>query len=311
MTSLAVNWEQARKAAGLVMGVRRDDPDLWTTQEREDYDLIRRSGLLKFYSAYEWSFLNQLLTITTNEPYSTGTVTIVNGAVTLASGTWPTWATDAWLTVEGVRYTVESRDSGTALTLADDEIDAAALTEYTLERYQYDLPSNFGGLLGDLTFDPEERVTPEVVKSAQWEQIRASQQYVLERNSPRYYDVYPLALDTAVGQEWKIMFDPVPDAVYRLMARYRAQMEDMDENAPYPAGGSIHAKTILEAILSEAESFYHDNPQGSHAIAYERALMQSVNYDREHSSPHQLPRRIRDNYQWRGTMAQQRVTFNG
>ena len=78
MTSLAVNWEEARKAAGLVLGIRRDDPDLWTTQERSDYDIVRRSGLTKFYSAHQWSFLNPLFPISTNKPYTTGTVEIVS-----------------------------------------------------------------------------------------------------------------------------------------------------------------------------------------------------------------------------------------
>jgi hypothetical protein len=50
-------------------------------------------------------------------PFSLGTVSAINGVVTLVGGIWPTWAAGATLTVNNISYTVESRDSDTQVTL--------------------------------------------------------------------------------------------------------------------------------------------------------------------------------------------------
>lgn len=68
-----------------------------------------------------------------NDSYSTGTVEIVNGVVTLTGGTFPAAAGDGYtLVVNGSNYSVASRDSGTQLTLDDLTLDVTAGAAYNL-----------------------------------------------------------------------------------------------------------------------------------------------------------------------------------
>jgi hypothetical protein len=69
--------------------------------------------------------------------------------VTLAAGTWPTWAEYGTLLIDSVPYEVDRRLSDTTLTLTESknpEADVAALTEYTLFRESYTLPAGFDSL---------------------------------------------------------------------------------------------------------------------------------------------------------------------
>lgn len=73
-------------------------------------------------------------------PYSTSTITIVDGVVTLstappyASAEFPSWAADGDLIVGGQLYSVNTRDSITQLTLDDLTVDVAAGTSYSLQK---------------------------------------------------------------------------------------------------------------------------------------------------------------------------------
>lgn len=69
-----------------------------------------------------------------NQPYTTGTVSITLGVVTLTGGTWPTWAADARITVAGTIYTVASRQSGTQITLVDLTVTGISGATYSLVR---------------------------------------------------------------------------------------------------------------------------------------------------------------------------------
>jgi hypothetical protein len=65
-------------------------------------------------------------------PYTTGTIGIVDGVVTLTGGTWPNWAAGAALTVAGNTYTVNTRNSATGLTLTNLTIDVTAGETFSL-----------------------------------------------------------------------------------------------------------------------------------------------------------------------------------
>jgi hypothetical protein len=93
-----------------------------------------RDGLHDVYSAHPWSFFRPIAEITTTAPYTTGTVSIVAGVVTLTGGTWPTWAATGVLKISNGYYEVDSRDSSTQITLEDTSVAAAALTTYELGR---------------------------------------------------------------------------------------------------------------------------------------------------------------------------------
>lgn len=72
-------------------------------------------------------------TLTNGPAYSTGTIAIDDGIVTGSGTDFPTYAAEGKLTVGGVTYTVDSRGSGTALTLDNLLVDVTAGTSYSLD----------------------------------------------------------------------------------------------------------------------------------------------------------------------------------
>ena len=70
--------------------------------------------------------------------------------LTIAAGTWPTWAARGRVSISNATYAVENRVSTTILTLRPDQnpgADVAAGTAYNLYQQAYTLPVNFRRLL--------------------------------------------------------------------------------------------------------------------------------------------------------------------
>lgn len=97
-----------------------------------------RPGLAKAYSTQLGSGAPiRLLTDISYAPakYTTGTITIVSGVVTLAGGTWPIWAATATLTdtTHSVSYTIASRMSGAVVVLTDLTVNVGAGASISLD----------------------------------------------------------------------------------------------------------------------------------------------------------------------------------
>lgn len=71
-----------------------------------------------------------LITAWTATRYSTGTIAIVAGVVTLTGGTLPTWIEGRSFVVDGKYYAVETRDSDTQATLFDNSVTLSSSNYY-------------------------------------------------------------------------------------------------------------------------------------------------------------------------------------
>jgi len=97
--------------------------------------------------ARDWPWLYTTGRVNFKAAYTTGTVTVTEGSavVTLADGTFPTWAASGDIYIAGQWQSIAARDGGTQLTLdnawASADTDGSGLT-YVLAQYQYDLPSD-------------------------------------------------------------------------------------------------------------------------------------------------------------------------
>jgi hypothetical protein len=96
-------------------------------------------------SRRDWRYYFRPDLIETVAPYDTGTIayTASTRTVTLTGGTWPTDADEYALVVNGTRYGVESRTSGSVIILRDGDsptADIASGTSYTLVKDSYLLP---------------------------------------------------------------------------------------------------------------------------------------------------------------------------
>lgn len=105
-----------------------------------------------FVGARRWNRYQSLLRIVTSARQTSSTITYTHTGgssermVTLASGTWPTWAELGELVIDSVVYPVDKRVSSTVLTLYEaynPGANVAAGTSYAIQRDTYSLPDDF------------------------------------------------------------------------------------------------------------------------------------------------------------------------
>lgn len=107
-----------------------------------------QSAYREFAAVRRWTYYISRGRITTVAPYSTGTITYTNSTrtLTLASGTWPTWAAYGVVVIDSVPYEVASRTSSSVLILSVNSnpgANVAAGTTYTIYRDRYPMPCDF------------------------------------------------------------------------------------------------------------------------------------------------------------------------
>ncbi|MBX6312828.1 MAG: hypothetical protein IRY99_07930 [Isosphaeraceae bacterium] len=103
-------------------------------------------------NAHRWTYLYTHGRVSTNAPFSTGTLSYDQSdgtyprEATIAGGTWPEWAANGYLKVGPVVYRVAERKSATKITLHETLNPGGDLppgTGFTLYRDTYLLPADF------------------------------------------------------------------------------------------------------------------------------------------------------------------------
>jgi hypothetical protein len=297
-STLSVAYAELRRRIGRLIGAGRDPTTDFDADDTEDVDDILTQGLRMFYCPpplpgekypHDWSFLTPVTTLTTTEPYDTGTVTIVDGVVTLASGTWPAGAADGELEISGESYTVASRDSDSQLTLDDTSVDEDAGTSYNLIFSTYELPDGFMDLLGPMTYQPGKSDLVGEITLVSEHQIRIWRQNAEWVGRPRHCALRPQSHSGAAdGQRFELVLWPVPDDEYILSYRYRIAPDLLTATLTYPPGGMHHSATIVEACLAAAEDMVFNDSNGPHFQRFLHLLAGSVGRDRKLNSPDTL-----------------------
>lgn len=292
-STLSLTRTELRVEIGYFLGYTRTSGN-WTTAQGADIDAVLNKGLRQFYfppritpdkPAYKWSFLKPVDTLTTIATYSTGTISVDDGSavVTLADGTWPSWAaTHGTLVISNAEYAIASRDSDAQITLSTNyDGDGTNLSggTYTLwHDGNYDLPDDFGGIEGEMTFAVVTQFPP--IKEVGEGQIRAARQETTNRNRPIFVAVRPKESDGTGGQRYEAMFAPIPGAtVYVLTYRKRILVDALTSGNPHPYGGMAHSETILASCLAAAELL--EDKKGVHWDTFMERLTASIDEDKQ------------------------------
>jgi hypothetical protein len=308
-STLSVTYHELLRELGRFLGWGRN-PGRWKEDDKSDAEDCIKSGLRQFYiplpldgKSHRWSFLDPLQTFSAVEPYSTGTVTIVNGVVTLAGGTFPTWvagATGAFpstapygdLRIGSVNYRIASTTSNTVVTLSDTTLDAAAGSSYSVVQQVYDLPADFGGMVGPILFRAGS--TNFKTRIAQRSEIEvrkiAAEVHLGEPGEPSYYAVRPKTYSggAIAGQRFELVFDCPTDAAYTFEYRYQIEPNAIDFTNIYPYGGAKHSETIIESVMAAAEIRFHDDANGPRRQRFLELLKASIEKDRAEFTPDSL-----------------------
>lgn len=254
-----------------------------------DVDDCIRDGLYRVYSMHDWSFFRPSVKVSTTAPYSTGTITIAAGVVTLVGGTFPTWAADGVLMVDSRYYSVASRQSGTQVTLNDTSVAIGDALSYSLGRPHITMDATFEGVANDSDLDylpGEDSWCPSVVMRHD-STIRKLEQSNPEFNCPVYYSVRTVEFDPTTGSRKALAFYPTPDKAYVMQVPMILRPVAIGDANPYPIGGSTLSQVILEACLASAEHNFEER-EHVHEKRFIEMIGAAVRMDQERSSPTSL-----------------------
>lgn len=295
-STLSVTRTQLMQALGRYLSWSRSPSD-WTAEQTDDAAAIIRSAERMFYhperlpgehTVHVWSFLDQRLELDINASYSTGTVAISSGTVTLTGGTWPSWAASGWLEVDGAEYEVSSRTSGSVIVLAD-SITVASGASYTLSQWEYALPSLFGGnfLESYLAFHRLDENWVRVRLTGPNEiHGRRQTDWVtgVDFDQPFLAAVERKTRSQTTGQRFQLIIWPSVTSAGTIIATYTANPSAITDSEPYPLGGEQHAETLLAAVLAAAELYMNDE-RSVHRDTFKERLWASVALDRKLNTP--------------------------
>jgi hypothetical protein len=286
-TSLTVAGPVAYALYNLIPDTTRDAMDIVKSGLRMVYVPLPLDG-----HSHRWSFMDPVATLYTSEPYSTGTIGVVNGVATLTGGTWPTWAAmGGALRVGGVHYSVSARTSGTLITVADTELDVDAGTSYELVQGTYQLPDDFGSLIGDLSYRASQSNFFTTIRQRSEPMLRNFRAGYPATGTPQFYAIAPTEqpASTTTGQRWTISFDVPTDARYAIGYRYSRLPEMIDTANQYPLGGMRMAEVYKDAVLAAAEKTLI-NERGVHYAAFLESLKAAIELDRLEQTPDSVGR---------------------
>lgn len=116
------------------------------TGNKTDTELTQavNDAALLLCSEHAWPWYHTVGRINIVATYSTGTVTLTNGSatVTLAGGTFPTWAASGDLYINGMPHSIATRVGDTEITLDNAWAEATVSTSFDLAQTNYDLPAD-------------------------------------------------------------------------------------------------------------------------------------------------------------------------
>ena len=165
----------------------------------------------------------------------------------------------------------------------------------TKDDWEFDLPDDFGRLIGVLHFAEAEYRSPVVIVSAG--KLLDMRAYSSLTDAPKYAAVrYKAVTDESTGgQRQEILFFPTPSSDWTLSYEYEAYSGVLSDTFPYPLGGMQLAELYIESCLALAESRINDDV-GQHAQHFQALLVDAIARDRKRGAQRygQMGNRERD-----------------
>lgn len=295
MANLSINYSRLMDDVGYLVGWGLSAN--FTAEQTTLADRCVNDGYRVFLDApyapgrmHRWSFLEPRLEITLTAPYTTGTIGISSGVVTLDSGIFPSWADQGRISINGGTYLVDVRTDDTHVTLEDLSVNLTTGSNYSLERVTYDLPDNFGGWgAGPIVIESETLVGAKEIQ-------RVSEAYVRRMWDYGQYATYPCMVahfyETVADnnsnsfQRQVAEFWPPADQPYVCQGRYIVNPNELDDtNNTIPLGNQRYHSCLKAAVLAEAERTIMDGTSQVWQTRFQELLTTSVAWDIRTSEP--------------------------
>jgi hypothetical protein len=264
--NIGLTYTEIKRQVGTAVGVD-PDPTAWDSDTSTKMADAIEAGLRQFYwppNGHVWSFLSPTQAqLEVHGAYETGTVAVTLGVVTLTTGTFPSWAAQGDLWVDGGYYPVSTRDSSTQVTLVDTTLTGLSGETYSLKHREYDLPDDFGGLLEPFTYRQDQSVWKEL-KRVNESMIRSMEQYPETNYPPEYFCITSVVPSATQESKARAIFAPLPEAgaTYYLWYRYTVVPPLLDGSTyVYPHGGAEFANVVRLSCLDQASQFIYKDMQ--------------------------------------------------
>jgi len=244
-----------------------------------------QDGLRRVYSAHDWSFFRPVADVATTAPYSTGTITIASGVVTLTGGTFPSWSADGILKVDDRYYSVASRDGNTQITIDTTAANIASASNYQLARPEIPMDVSFDAVANDsdLSYYPGPDCWYPPVRQRHDSMIRRLESGNPEFDRPAFYSIRTARFDPTVGSRKILALYPTPDDSYTLRVPMILRPVMIDEVNQYPIGGELLSQLFLEACLASAEHNFEERDH-IHEKRFLEMLAVAIRNDQDRSS---------------------------
>jgi len=158
-------------------------------------------------------------------------------------------------------------------------------------KYTYDLPVDFAGLNGPITFAPASHVIYPPLRIVGDYELRQRLQVSTTASSRPQRGSIRVKNSVNESTRWELVVWPVPDTSYEIQFQYRVSPERFDVNH----GGPDHFQTILEACKMCADSLMKKK-SSPHRELFLQRLKASVSYDQQLSAPDELGYNSDPNY---------------
>ncbi len=145
----------------------------------------------------------------------------------------------------------------------------------------YDLPDDFGRLVGPFHFPAEEYRKPAIEVSVS--KILQLRTYSFQTGGPYYVATRFKSSDGSGGQRQEALFFPEPDDDWTMIYEYEAYNSALSDSFPYPLGGMKLSELYIESCLAVAESRTGDE-LSVHTQTFQALLVDAVARDRKHGA---------------------------
>ena len=263
-------------------------------------DVVTRvieSGLRQFYSPppvaqhmHDWSFLKPVTSFSLNAEITAGTVTYTHSnrrvVFTTPHGLTDSTAPNYKIEIDNVNYDVDSRHDASNLVLPTTDNPGANISvasTYRLHQDDYDLPDDFGRIMGDLTFAEKDKSwhTVKIVGENRIREMRQRDYSTASTTDPYYAAIKPKpqSATDSIGSRQVIQFWPAISSAVTVSYRYRVRAShDVTSANKHPYGASDHSETILNSCLAAAEQRL-DNERGVYYARFMECLAPSIELD--------------------------------
>ena len=300
-SSLSLGYESLCDAIGYEAGFGHDSLLLgvwqsWSSDQQSEVARLLNIGVRQVYypppingQVHTWSFMRPIAVLTL---WSSATGTMSVSTVTITDSTnspfLPTMIGQTLVadTSEN-EYTIVGYTSSSVVTVSADATADDGDTFTITADGAYRLPDDFGGLVGDLTYNETTPHTPMVhVGEGHIRQLR--QQEGLS-GRPTMVAIRPVAFDPTLGQRYNLLPYPSVDQEYSVLYRYNRIPNELSTTNTQPYGGAQHAETFRASCLAAVEQEL-SGERGVRWLYFMERLAMSIELDRQIGSPALLGR---------------------